>query len=159
MASENRNKKYLLIFFLLGSICFGIYKEYARDILGGNLLQSLAVQMPEGFLDMETTAFAQEQTGIVIENSSLPVYQQEAERAKETLPEEKKGANTQSLINLNTASLAELDKLPGIGPAKAQAIIDYRNAKGGFKKTSQIMNVSGIGQATYDKIKGMITVD
>ena len=62
------------------------------------------------------------------------------------------------LININTASLAELDALPGIGPSKAQAIIDYRTMNGDFQALEDIMNVSGIGQATFDDIKGLITI-
>jgi len=62
------------------------------------------------------------------------------------------------LININTASLKELDTLPGIGPSKAQAIIDYRDANGSFATIEEIMNVSGIGQVTFDNIKDSITV-
>ncbi len=62
------------------------------------------------------------------------------------------------LININTAMLEELDKLPGIGPTTAQKIIDYRTEHGPFQKIDDIMNVSGIGPATFDKIKTLITV-
>ncbi|NLT94152.1 MAG: competence protein ComEA [Clostridia bacterium] len=61
-------------------------------------------------------------------------------------------------INLNTATLEQLDSLTGIGPSKAQAIIDYRNSKGGFKSIEELMNVKGIGQATFDKIKDQVTI-
>lgn len=155
MASENRNKKYVIIFILLGAICFGVYKEYARDVLSGGSGGSLAIRMPDGLLDMETTAFAQDKTGIMIEDSSLPIYEEKAKEA----PAVKNENSAAGMINLNTATLTELDKLPGIGPAKAQAIIDYRNAKGGFTKKTQIKNVSGIGDATYQKIEGMIVVE
>jgi competence protein ComEA len=66
-------------------------------------------------------------------------------------------ANTE-LININTASLEELDSLPGIGPTTAQRIIDYRTTNGPFTTIDQIMEVSGIGPATYDEIKNLITV-
>jgi len=62
------------------------------------------------------------------------------------------------LININTASSAELDKLPGIGPTTAQKIIDYRQQNGPFVSTEDIINVSGIGPGTYEKIKSLITV-
>jgi competence protein ComEA len=59
-------------------------------------------------------------------------------------------------VNINTASLAELDTLPGIGPAKAQAIVDHRTSKGAFENIVQIMDVSGIGPATFENIRGLI---
>lgn len=62
------------------------------------------------------------------------------------------------LININTASLEELDSLPGIGAVKAQAIIDYRQANGNFLRKEDIMLVAGIGQATYDGLKDLITI-
>jgi competence protein ComEA len=60
-------------------------------------------------------------------------------------------------ININTADLQELDSLPGIGPAKAQAIIEYRSQNGPFANIGDIIRVSGIGDATYANIKSMIT--
>src|SRR5947199_8390856 len=61
-------------------------------------------------------------------------------------------------VNINTATKEELDALPGIGPVKAQAIIDYRNANGPFKTPEDIMKVSGIKEGTFAKVKGMISV-
>ena len=63
-----------------------------------------------------------------------------------------------SKINLNLASKAELEKLPGIGPSFAQRIIDYRQSNGGFKTIEEIMAVPGIGQKTFEKIKDKITL-
>jgi competence protein ComEA len=62
------------------------------------------------------------------------------------------------LININTASVSELDSLPGIGPTTAQKIVDYRQQNGPFVSTADIINVSGIGPGTYEKIKDLITV-
>ena len=61
-------------------------------------------------------------------------------------------------ININTASLEELMTLNGVGEAKAKAIIEYRNTSGGFKTLEEIKNVSGIGDAAYNKIKDNITI-
>ncbi|HEV7412285.1 MAG TPA: helix-hairpin-helix domain-containing protein, partial [Casimicrobiaceae bacterium] len=61
-------------------------------------------------------------------------------------------------VNINTANLADLEALPEIGPVKAQAIIDYRNANGPFKSPEDVMKVSGIKEGTYGKIKGLISV-
>ena len=64
----------------------------------------------------------------------------------------------EELIDINTASLEELDTLPGIGPTTAQKIIDYREENGNFEAIEDIVNVSGIGAATYEEIKDLITV-
>lgn len=63
-----------------------------------------------------------------------------------------------ALVNINTADAALLDTLPGIGPAKAAAIIDYRTQNGPFVAIEDIQNVSGIGPATFANMKGQITV-
>jgi len=61
-------------------------------------------------------------------------------------------------ININTATVSEFEFLPGIGPTKAQAIVDYRNSSGPFSSQEDLMNVSGIGPKTYDKFKDKVTV-
>ncbi len=61
-------------------------------------------------------------------------------------------------INLNTASEADLDTLPGIGPALAQRIIDYRSQHGAFRSVDELRNVSGIGDAKFAEIKDLVTV-
>ncbi|MBQ7136855.1 MAG: helix-hairpin-helix domain-containing protein [Bacilli bacterium] len=61
-------------------------------------------------------------------------------------------------ISINTASLELLMTLPGIGESKAKSIIEYREEKGIFKSIEDIMNVSGIGESVFEKIKNYITV-
>jgi competence protein ComEA len=61
-------------------------------------------------------------------------------------------------ININTATKEQLMTLPGIGEVKAQAIIDYRTKNGPFKSIHDIVNVSGIGEKTFEKIENLITV-
>ena len=63
-----------------------------------------------------------------------------------------------SLLNINAATLEQLDTLPGIGPATAQDIINYRAANGPFTSIEHLMDVPGVGQVTFDKIKHLITV-
>ena len=65
--------------------------------------------------------------------------------------------NTGLKTNINTADIEELMELPDIGETLAGRIIEYRKTKGGFKKSEDLMGVSGIGQKTFDKIKDLIT--
>ncbi|RMF49735.1 MAG: ComEA family DNA-binding protein [Anaerolineae bacterium] len=63
-----------------------------------------------------------------------------------------------SLVNINTASQAELESLPGIGPSLAQRIIAYRQENGPFAAIEDIQKVSGIGPATFERLRDLITV-
>lgn len=62
------------------------------------------------------------------------------------------------IININSASLSDLQKINGIGEVKAQSIIDYREKSGGFKSIEDIKNVEGIGDKTFEKIKDKISI-
>lgn len=61
-------------------------------------------------------------------------------------------------VNLNAASLAQLQSLPGVGPSTAQRILDYRQKNGAFKKIEELMNVKGLGEKSFLKLKPLITV-
>ncbi len=62
------------------------------------------------------------------------------------------------LIDLNQASLQQLDTLPGVGPVMAQRILEYREAHGGFKSVGELRQVEGIGPKKYDQLKSKVTV-
>ena len=68
------------------------------------------------------------------------------------------GGAAGALININTATAAELETLPRIGPTTAQRILDYREANGPFATIEDIQDVTGIGPATFEGLKDMITV-
>ena len=79
--------------------------------------------------------------------------------SEESTPDESSTENSDAeLVNINTATLDELDSLPGIGPTTAQKILDYREANGPFSTIEEIMDVSGIGPSTFEEIKDLITV-
>ena len=61
-------------------------------------------------------------------------------------------------VSINAANEAELDKLPGVGPAMAKRIVEYRQANGGFQTLEDLKKVSGIGEAKYKRIKDKITL-
>ena len=61
-------------------------------------------------------------------------------------------------VNLNTASAADLESLPGIGAKTAERILEYRQKNGPFKKIEDLMNVKGIGEKSFLKLKARLTV-
>ncbi|MDR3541739.1 MAG: helix-hairpin-helix domain-containing protein [Desulfosporosinus sp.] len=67
-------------------------------------------------------------------------------------------ASLEGKININTAGVAELDKLSGVGPALAQRIIQYRTEHGPFARPEDLENVSGIGTKTFEKMASQVTV-
>ncbi|MGR6321551.1 helix-hairpin-helix domain-containing protein [Micromonospora soli] len=68
------------------------------------------------------------------------------------------GAAPGGPVNLNTATLAQLDALPGVGPVLAQRILDHREQHGGFRSVSDLRQVDGIGDARYEQLKDLVTV-
>jgi len=69
-----------------------------------------------------------------------------------------KPAKAAVVVNLNTATSAELETLPGVGAKMAARIIEYRQKKGPFKKIEELMNVQGIGEKNFLKLKPQLTV-
>jgi competence protein ComEA len=61
-------------------------------------------------------------------------------------------------VNLNTATLEQLDTLPGVGPSTAQKIIDFRTANGSFSSVDQLNDVSGIGEVRFAELKDLVTI-
>ncbi len=74
-------------------------------------------------------------------------------------PETAESAAVEGVVNINSATLEQLDTLPGIGPSTAENIIAYREQHGPFATIEAVMDVPGIGQAKFDQIKELITVD
>jgi competence protein ComEA len=63
-----------------------------------------------------------------------------------------------TVVNLNTATASQIATLPGIGEKAAQLIVEYREKNGGFKKVEELMNVKGIGEKSFLKLKPLVTV-
>ena len=67
-------------------------------------------------------------------------------------------AKPTAMVNINTATAAEFEQLPGIGAKTAARIVDYRQKKGPFKKIEELMNVQGIGEKSFLKLRPQLTV-
>lgn len=106
---------------------------------------------------------------LLIKNDSKPIEYKEGTQNQSSIVTATTGntavenvknteAKVTGKININTASIEDLDTLPGIGEKTAQKIIDYRTTKGRFLKPEDIKNVSGIGDAKYEAIKDLIEI-
>lgn len=67
-------------------------------------------------------------------------------------------ATPASPVNINAATAAQLQTLPGVGASTAQRILDYREKNGGFKKIEELMNVRGVGEKSFLKLKPLIVI-
>jgi len=122
------------------------------------------------YTDEEVVNLGKENKIEIIDTCKCPSIQNDAcicsEELASNISSDKENDNSSSNnnektdfpININTASLEQLQLITGIGESKAKAIIKYREENGNFKSIEDIMNVSGIGQSTFEKIKDQITV-
>ncbi len=83
-----------------------------------------------------------------------PAVEAQAPRANEPAS----AAAAAAKVDLNTATGEELESLPGVGPRTAELIIDYREQHDGFEKIEELMNVRGIGERTFLRLRSLITV-
>ena len=81
-----------------------------------------------------------------------------APRRPRAPPARRRQAGLHRIVNLNTASAADLEGLPGIGAKTAARIVEYRQKNGPFKKVEELMNVRGVGEKNFLKLKPQITV-
>lgn len=125
----------------------GSHVQDVIDIAGGLL--------PEAYTDTLNLATKLEDGDKIL----VPFQPQNNSNLPQESSEPLSNAEAKFPININTATIDQLDLLPSIGEVKAQAIIDYRENNGSFVTIEQIQNVSGIGPATFDKIKDLITVN
>jgi competence protein ComEA len=130
----------------------GARVQDAIDAAGG-----LLTEADEQAINLAALLEDGQQVNVPYETGEGPTPEPVAEIGPDGLPRPIPTSN-EDLVNINTATLDELDSLPGIGPTTAQKIIDYRIENGPFLEIEDIMNVSGIGPATFENLRELITV-
>ena len=94
----------------------------------------------------------------IVACAALPAAAEQKSPASKPAPTAKAAATPAAPVNLNTATQAQLETLPGVGAKAAQRILEYRQKTGSFKKIEDLMNVKGIGEKSFLKLKPMLTV-
>jgi competence protein ComEA len=97
----------------------------------------------------------------VVAMASIPAAAQQSAPEKPAKPAAARPARpaaSTALVNINTATQAQLESLPGLGPKVAERILEYRQKNGTFKKVEDLMNVKGIGEKSFLKLKPLLTV-
>ena len=140
-----------LLLCCAGFLLFGLGLYFGRTT-GGTVLY----QQPAAASSVAAEAPEAPEAPEALEEPEAPEAPEEPAAPEETETEPEGMA---SRVNLNTADAAALESLPGIGPALAQRIIDYRTANGPFQTTAEIQDVRGIGAGIYAEIKDSITVE
>lgn len=101
------------------------------------------------------TAVALVASVAVVATSSVPAMAAQNGRGQ---AKPSKPAASAQVVNINTASAADFEGLPGIGPKLAARIVDYRQKNGPFKKLEELMNVQGLGEKNFLKLKPQLTL-
>lgn len=139
-----------------------MYDEFLlkyRYLIGGILIAIILAGLGTIFWEKNSRKKSTAENNIIaelrIQNDQL------REQLSNTAKAQIAGASTSEdqgdKININTASAAELDKLPNIGPARAADIVAYRESRGGFKTIEEIKNIKGIGDKSFESLKDLIT--
>lgn len=147
---------------LLVHICGAVVNPGVYELAAGSRIYQLielaggfTADAAEGYLNLADSLYDGQKVVVPTIGEAADDPYGEAE-----IPAQTGGASGDSgLVNINTADKAKLMTLPGIGEARALAIIAWRTEHGAFQKTEDIMQVSGIKEAAYEKIKTLITVD
>lgn len=142
----------VLSFIALTGCCFVIWQvssqKSSKKVASNTVLQTQKeIDDLNKKIDELNGALKDAQTGSSSEESSV--------KGATTQKDEQ---STSAKINLNTATLQQLDTLEGIGQVYAQRIIDYRETNGGFKTIEEVKNIKGIGDKTFQKIADRLSV-
>lgn len=152
---EEEKKKIMLRVHIAGAV----KNQQVVTIEEGSILQD-AIELAGG-LNEDASLEAINLATLLKDNQKyyIPHESDSEEKISQLLHQDMKVINDDGLININTASTIELESLNGVGEATAKGIVAHRNEKGLFKTIEDIMKVSGIKQATFNKFKDQIKVE
>ncbi len=138
-------------------VCGAVHAPGVYELPSGSRIYHV-IQAAGGMLpEAETRAVNQAQELSDGEQITVPTVEEAQEPAQPAVS----GGSAVSgdgKVNLNTAGIEELCTLTGIGEARAQAIVDYREQNGGFQSIEELMNIDGIKEKTFEKLKEEVTV-
>lgn len=138
---------------------FSFVKVYPKVIIAVTLLAAGIVFFRNMFPPLENAIVLDAVSSVVLDASSEVIESNVNSSDQERLSGVNSGsAGCSGLININTATVSELITLDGIGESRAKAIIEYREANGGFKSVDELTKVSGIGEKTLEKNRAKVTV-
>lgn len=145
---DETQKDKMLCIYLIGCVSRpGVY-----EVAEGTRIHEL-IALAGGFTEEADETFLN-LAAFVSDGQKIVVYSRE--ETVTGIPSE--GKETSSLVNINQADKDTLMSLPGIGESKADAIIQYREEQGFFSDIEEIMNISGIKEGAFEKIKELITI-
>lgn len=151
--------KFILV-AVLGLVCgTGLAWSILRDSVPASSRDSSRASSPTSHHQINSTLPpATTATGASANSPATPQYEEfpDANAAPTTNPAAAATPSSTSLLNLNTATQAEIELLPGIGPALASRIIEHRTSRGSFKSITDLDAVSGIGPKMIEKIKPLV---
>lgn len=135
----------LCLFFTAG---YFLGRGTAVQVISFDKLAAVSISIPSSTVTVNDTG---DSNAAASDAPSAPVSAASASAASSN-------PVTAEKVNINTASQAKLEELPGIGPVLAQNILNYREKIGSFKSIEQIMDVNGIGEKKFDAMKNMIMI-
>jgi comEA protein len=150
------NKKYIVVFSnFVQKIILSLVFIFAVSVFAVAQAQQSIVDNPMQSASVKYGPYASS-TNRQIQIQSPTLSQTTSKKVKSTGSSQKK--NSTDIVNINSATETELVALPGIGPSKAHAIVEYRQSQGGFKSIDDLQKVKGIGSATLEKLRTRVTL-
>jgi len=160
--TEKEDEPSLIYVYVCGAVKqAGVYalEEGARLYMAVELAGGFLATADESYHNLARQVYDGERLYILSEDETEELSLEEYLKGE---PESSyESGSTQGLsgpVNLNTADVKELMTLPGIGQAKAESILEYRDMVGGFTEIEELMNINGIGEAMFEKLKDKIIV-